>query len=139
MKRYLYISLAIAGLVICGCSSQSPELSEGIYRWTTSLHKPNVEHDYGGVIEHRVILKGENISIVPLGETTNGWYQGKLEKDKLTFSPHFTNPSPERERYNLMETWDGTIIANDKAEGTMNMFTGTNVVMSGSWSLVKIQ
>ena len=139
MKRHLDISLAIASFVICGCASQSPELSEGIYRWTTSLHKPNVEHDYGGVIERRVILKGENISIVPLGGTTNGWYEGKIIKDKITFSPYFTNPIPGLERYNLIENWEGTIVAKDKAEGTMDTFTGTNVFMTGSWSLIKIR
>jgi hypothetical protein len=41
------------------------------------------------------------------------------------------------EEYHFTESWTGRITTNDAVEGDVTILAGTNLYMSGTWSLKK--
>jgi hypothetical protein len=146
MNRILtaFLALLVANLALAEGTNDTqaipcqPELTDGVYKMDADLKKPGVQHNYGWTDECRVTVRNGYIKIEPLeAYATNAVYEGSVKGQQVEFSLHFKNPDPIIEHYQFVQLWKGYIISNDTAKGDMSAYAGTNLYMSGTWSLKK--
>ena len=129
----LYVTLT------CPACTSLPEhhltLTDGIYRMDSDLKKPGVHRNYGGPSECRVTVTNGLIRIEPQDANAAVWFEGKIGGRRVRVSIHKKASDTMLEEYHFVDLWEGEIVANDSVEGTMSMYAGTNLYMSGTWSL----